>query len=167
MFWFLSQKSKRFLKSILDSRPQAKAIIKGSKEYSKIFGSANFYQTGDGVLLTVEVIGLPYTNNECTHGIYGLHIHEGGSCTGNAEDPFADTKTHYNPMKCDHPYHSGDLPPLFGNQGRAFMVVLTSRFTVGEIIGKTILLHIAADDFRSQPAGNSGKKIACGVIKIS
>lgn len=150
---------------MLDSRPGAKAIIKGSKEYPQIIGTANFYQSGDGVLLTAEIIGLPHKKNTCTFGVFGFHIHEGGSCSGTAEDPFADTKMHYNPKNCPHPNHAGDLPPLFENKGRAFMAVLTDRFTVKEIIGKTIVIHSSTDDFRTQPAGNAGKKIACGIIK--
>jgi len=45
------------------------------------------------------------------------------------------------------------------------MVFLTDRFTISEIIGKTIVIHISPDDFKSQPAGDAGKKIACGEIK--
>jgi Cu-Zn family superoxide dismutase len=165
LFWFLSQKYKTYLNTILGSRPGAKAMIKGGNEYPKIIGTINFYQTKDGVLLTAEVINLPHRDNTCTWGIFGFHIHEGGSCTGNTENPFADTKMHYNPKNCAHPHHAGDLPPLFENNGRAFMVFLTDRFTISEIIGKTIVIHISPDDFKSQPAGDAGKKIACGEIK--
>jgi len=63
-----------------------------------------------------------------------------------------------------HPHHAGDLPPLFGNNGYALSMFLTTRFSVSEIIGRTVILHSAPDDFTSQPAGNSGVKIACGVI---
>lgn len=165
MFWFLSQKSKNYLSIMLDNKPNAKAIIKGSKEFPQIIGTVNFYQTGAGVLLTAEVIGLPNKDNACIRGVYGFHIHEGGSCSGTAEDPFADTKMHYNPKNCSHPNHAGDLPPLFENEGRAFMAVLTDRFTVQEIIGKTIIIHSSPDDFKTQPSGDSSKKIACGEIR--
>lgn len=73
--------------------------------------------------------------------------------------------SHYDPEGCEHPYHSGDLPPLFGNDGLALSIFLTNRFSVGEIIGKTVLIHERPDDFTTQPSGNSGMKIACGVIK--
>lgn len=72
---------------------------------------------------------------------------------------------HYNPAHCMHPYHAGDLPPLFGNQGMAVSMVLTSRFTVREIIGKVMIIHDQPDDFTTQPAGSAGQKIACGVIQ--
>ena len=64
-----------------------------------------------------------------------------------------------------HPMHSGDLPPLLSATGRAYMAVLTDRFSIGQIIGKTVVVHSRADDFQSQPAGNAGEKIACGVIQ--
>ena len=78
---------------------------------------------------------------------------------------FANTMGRYNPDMCMHPYHAGDMPPLFANNGHAFMMFLTDRFTINEIIGKTIILHSEPDDFHSQPSGNSGNKIACGVIE--
>ena len=84
--------------------------------------------------------------------------------TGNEDDPFADAKTHYNPKSCPHPYHAGDLPPLFSANGYAYSAVLTDRFTVDEIIGKTVVIHSSPDDFTTQPSGNAGRKIACGVI---
>ena len=56
------------------------------------------------------------------------------------------------------------MPPLFGNSGRAWMVFLTDRISVDEIIGKTVVIHSNPDDFVTRPSGNSGVKIACGEI---
>ena len=64
-----------------------------------------------------------------------------------------------------HPYHAGDMPPLFGEKGEAFSVFMTKRFRVDDIIGKTVIIHSMPDDFTTQPAGNSGEKIACGIIR--
>lgn len=72
--------------------------------------------------------------------------------------------THYNPYKCTHPYHADDLPPIFGANGLDFSAFLTNRFSPEEIIGKTLIIHSAPDDFKTEPSGNSGAKIACGVI---
>ena len=58
---------------------------------------------------------------------------------GTPEDPFALAEGHYNPDNCPHPYHAGDLPPLFGNKGIAWSAFLTDRFRVGDVIGKTVL----------------------------
>lgn len=146
-------------------RIQASAQIKGSSEYPKLKGNVKFVQMTNGVLLTVEVWGLPQDKSKCSNGIFAFHIHEGGSCTGNSDDPFADTNGHYNPDNCPHPYHAGDLPPLFGNDGYAYMSVFTNRFTVKEVVGKTVVIHEKYDDFSTQPAGNAGKKIGCGVIR--
>ena len=78
---------------------------------------------------------------------------------------FSDTGGHYNPDARDHPRHAGDLPPLLSMAGRAFLAVETGRFTPCEVVGRTVVIHGSADDFHTQPAGNAGKKIACGVIR--
>lgn len=148
---------------IIRDIPDAQAEIKGAPSNPDILGLVSFYQLQKGVLVTAEISNLPI-GGECDLGVFGFHIHLGNSCTGNESDPFADAKTHYNPYSCPHPYHAGDLPPLFGNNGYAYMTVLTNRFTVDEIMGKTVIIHDRPDDFTTQPAGNSGNKIACGVI---
>ena len=110
------------------------------------------------------MFGLPTSADKCKSPIFAFHIHAGESCTGNSEDPFANALTHYNPNDCSHPFHVGDLPPLFGNNGYAFLAFITNRFSVKEIIGKTIIVHSSFDDFSTQPSGNAGEKIACGQI---
>ncbi len=152
------------LYSVFLRRADAAAFISGSEKYPDIQGRALFYQSRYGVLIRTEVINLPKRTGSCDSPIFAFHIHSGGRCTGNAEDPFADAGTHYNPKDCAHPYHAGDLPPLFGADGRAFSVCLTDRFTVREIIGKTVIIHLSPDDFTTQPSGNAGEKIACGLI---
>lgn len=145
-------------------RPNAIAAINGSNHYPGISGVVRFYQLEEGVIVSTEISGLPVEKNPCKSPIFGFHIHSGISCSGNSKDPFADAGTHYNPHSCTHPYHAGDMPPLFGANGTAFSVFLIDRFTVDEIIGKTIVLHANPDDFMTQPSGNSGEKIACGKI---
>ena len=80
-------------------------------------------------------------------------------------DPFSATMAHYNPAKCNHPFHAGDLPPLFGNHGYAFSIFLINRFLLSEVLGKTVIIHGNPDDFTTQPSGNAGEKLACGGIK--
>lgn len=142
---------------------KAIAQIQGGNGYPYLNGTATFVQTDNGVLVTVSINKLPQ-NSVCNGGIFALHIHEGESCTGNDEDQFSNAKKHYNPLNCPHPYHAGDLPPLIGNSGYAYMSVLINRFTVNEIINKVIIVHENKDDFSTQPSGNSGKKIGCGKI---
>lgn len=147
------------------SMPAAQAVINGSAQYPDIRGTASFYPVINGTLVITEVQGLPFTPGACNARIFALHIHEGASCTGNAQDPFANTGGHYNPDECEHPQHAGDLPPLFGNEGYAWGAVVTNRFDINEVIGHTIIIHAGPDDFTTQPAGNAGAKIACGVIQ--
>lgn len=142
----------------------AGAVLRGSPDYPSITGEVGFYQTAVGVLVSVQVTGLPATDEVCSNRFFGFHIHSGGTCTGNGQDPFANAGTHYNPNNCDHPSHAGDLPPLLGNHGYAFQIFLTDSFSVDEIVGKTVVLHSNRDDFTTQPAGDAGAKMACGVI---
>ena len=152
--------------AILRQRPHATAVVRGGSEYPDITGRIMFYQMRMGVLVAAEVFGLPGSRGTCENPIFGFHIHSGNTCSGNREDPFADALEHYNPNQCMHPQHAGDLPPLFTTNGNAFLAVLTDRFNINEIIGRTIIIHSLPDDFRTQPAGNSGSKIACGEIRV-
>lgn len=152
------------LVSALRQRPQAQAVISGSHEYPNIRGSVSFYQTRGGTIVAADIRGLPNPAGRCASPVFAFHIHEGRRCSGSSEDPFADALGHYNPRGCQHPHHAGDMPPLFGVGGRAFQVFLTDRFTVREIIGRTVIIHSGVDDFTTQPAGNAGRKIACGQI---
>ena len=156
----------KILGSKLSQRPQAWAKLSGSRAYPNLVGTVYFYQTKCGVLVAAEVSGLPGMTEKGADGVFGFHIHSGSVCSGTQEDPFADVLTHYNPDGFPHPYHPGDLPPLFANHGYAVQVFLTDRFSVCEILGKTVVIHSKPDDFTSQPAGNSGEKIACGEIKV-
>lgn len=146
--------------AVLSRRPDAAAKIYGSDEHLEIIGRVSFFGIKCSTLVAAEIRGLP-TGRQ----VFGFHIHEGESCTGNATDPFADVGTHYNPDNRAHPFHSGDMPPLFGNCGYAFSVFMTDRFSSNEIIGKTVIIHGGIDDFSTQPSGNAGSKIACGKIE--
>lgn len=152
--------------SVFQRKPDAIATISGSAEYPEIHGTVRFYQVRKGVVVAVEIAGLPQGTDACGKPFFGFHIHSGGVCRGNEKDPFADTLSHYNPDHCTHPAHAGDLLPLLGNSGVAMQIFLTNRFTVQEIAGRTVVIHAQPDDFTSQPAGNSGSKIACGEIRM-
>ncbi|MBP3919186.1 MAG: superoxide dismutase family protein [Clostridia bacterium] len=164
-------------------KPAAWAYIQGSNAYPSIRGTVKFYETPGGVLVCTDVEGLPTSDAHCESPIFAFHIHNGTSCeqkpkedsaaptegegesgTATAEDAFPKSGTHDNPYGCLHPYHAGDLAPLFGVNGNAFSIFLTGRFAVRDIIGKTVIIHEKPDDFHTQPSGNSGAKIACGVI---
>lgn len=157
--------SKLHLLSVLRGRPQAAARVAGSERYPNLSGTVRFYQTREGVIVWAEIHGLPCSQLPCQERIFGFHIHTGPGCAGNMDDPFADAMSHYNPNGCEHPNHAGDLPPLFGQNGFALCVFLTDRFSVNEVVGRTVIIHDHPDDFTTQPSGNSGTKIACGVIR--
>lgn len=159
------QRLSKIFAQLLYKKPQAAAVIRGSARFPNIKGLVRFYQTHSGVLIATEVFGLPTARGMCDDPVFGFHIHSGGRCSGNAQDPFADAMTHYAPDDCPHPYHAGDMPPLFGVNGYAFSVFVSGRVSVKELLGKTVIIHARPDDFTTQPAGNAGEKLACGVIK--
>lgn len=142
----------------------AKSYINGVGDYSSINGYMEFRQLPKSVLVSVYVEGLPFKRGACTGEIFAFHIHEGTSCTGTLSEPLKNVGEHLNPENCKHPYHAGDMPPLFGNNGEAFMTFETNRFTVREVIGRVVIIHRKHDDFTTQPSGNAGEKIACGKI---
>ncbi len=151
--------------SVIGMLPSASADIYGNNEHWEINGSVKFYQMTWGVLVIAEIRGLPSPTEKCESPVFGFHIHEGALCSGHSGGSFSDTMSHYNPGNCQHPHHAGDMPPLFGNSGYAFSAFMTDRFSVDDIVGKTVIIHSGPDDFTTQPAGNSGKKIACGEIR--
>ncbi len=150
--------------SNLHRRPNAIAVLRGSDAYPQLAGEVRFYQMTSCLLIAAVVTGLPRSADRCAAPFFGFHLHSGNSCSGNAEDPFADALGHYDSNGCPHPHHAGDLPPLLGVEGQAFSAFLTDRFALNDVIGRTVILHAMPDDFTTQPAGMSGMKIGCGVI---
>lgn len=139
--------------------PDAAARIVGGEEPPQLSGFVRFYQENGCVLIVADISGLPKTSET---GFFGFHIHQGRDCSGAG---FSGTEGHYNPLGQVHPEHAGDLPPLLWCKGNVYLSVRTDRFSVDELIGRTVVIHSDPDDFHTQPAGNAGKKIACGVIQ--
>lgn len=137
------------------TRPFAIAKIVGGEESKETHGFVKFFSCKDGVLVLSEISNLPKTATN----FFAIHIHENGECDGD----FSSAGGHYG--EGTHPLHSGDLPPLLSASGTAISLVLTNRFTPSEIIGKSVIIHDGYDDFTTQPSGNSGARIGCGVIK--
>lgn len=141
------------------NKPDAVAWITGGEEVPQLSGCVQFYQENGCVLIEAKISGLPKTSES---RFFGFHIHQGRDCSGVG---FSRTEGHYNPLGQGHPEHAGDLPPLLSCKGNAYLSVKTDRFSVDEIIGRTVVIHSDPDDFHTQPAGNAGRKIACGVIQ--
>lgn len=147
----------------------ASAVIKGGPLASQISGVVYFTDVPGGTMVCVSVTGLPeYSpapDGGAPIGPHGFHIHRLGSCEiGDPSDPFKAAGEHYNPTNQPHGNHAGDLPVLFSNHGRAEMCFFTDKFKVRDIIGKAVIIHQNPDDYRTQPAGAAGKRLACGII---
>ncbi len=142
------------------SSPTAKALLHGDSTHSQLMGEVLFSHYGRGTLVVVRLLGLP------SPGFFGFHIHEKGNCSTGGDVPFAQAGSHYDPHGVPHPWHAGDLPPILSlSDGVALMAVYTDRFQPTDIIGRSVVIHGMPDDLLSQPAGNSGARIACGVIQ--
>jgi Cu-Zn family superoxide dismutase len=117
---------------------------------------------GGGLHLEVSATGL-------SPGVHGFHVHEVGDCS--APDA-SSAKGHFNPAGKPHGSHAGDLPDLTADaSGAARLSVDVSGLDLGDgpnsIAGRAFVIHADPDDRHSQPAGNSGKRIACGVIRLN
>jgi Cu-Zn family superoxide dismutase len=147
-----------------------KGFAKLIDDSGKEVGSATLTQTPHGVLIEVDLKGIPA-------GEHAFHVHEKGVC-----DPatkFVSAGGHYNPAKKQHGYlmtggsHAGDMPNQHvGADGVLKATVINAGVTLGGGDGTlfggdgtAIVLHAKGDDYKSQPAGDAGGRIACGVIK--
>ena len=134
---------------------------------NKTVGEVTFEQLGGKVRVTAQVIGLK-PNQE-----HGFHIHEVGDC-GSGDGMSA--KGHFNPHGKPHgkgsERHAGDLPNLKADaKGRATLSADLDILTVtpgpASVVGRGIIVHAQPDDYTSQPVGNAGARLACGVIKAN
>ena len=131
-------------------------------------GTVTFTAKGDKVAMVAKVSGL-------TPGAHGFHIHEKGDCSSgdgmSAGGHFNPTgKPHGNPALPDH--HAGDMPALLADaSGNASLSTQLDVMTIAsgatDIIGKAVIVHKDPDDYVTQPTGNSGARVACGVIRPS
>lgn len=134
----------------------------------KPVGEVTLKQTPHGVLVTADV-------RDLSPGEHGFHVHEKGDCT----PPFKSAGDHFNPKGAAHGYenpkgvHAGDLPNLIvGADGTAKVEFLAKGVTLEQgkpnsLLARALVVHAAQDDYRSDPAGNSGDRIACGAIDAS
>lgn len=131
-------------------------------------GTIGFEQRGDKVFVDAKISGL-------APGPHGFHVHEKGDCSSSdamsAGGHFNPTgKPHGNPGSPDH--HAGDIPMLVADaSGNASLSMEVGPMSIGsgatDIVGKAVIVHKDPDDYTTQPAGNSGARMACGVIAKS
>ncbi|WHH61664.1 superoxide dismutase family protein [Petroclostridium sp. X23] len=153
-----------------DHDMKAIAYVKGGPLAPDLRGTVKFEEAPGGTKVTAEVFGLPpYQPGEGEKdpiGPHGFHVHEYGNCeVGDPTEPFKAAGDHWNPTNQPHGNHAGDFPVLFSNNGYAKMCFYTNAFKPQDAIGKSIIIHQNPDDYRTQPAGDAGKRLACGVIK--
>jgi Cu-Zn family superoxide dismutase len=152
--------------SMTDEPLRATAQLQPTKG-NKTIGEATFEQAGDKVHAVIYVQGLKPGQE------HGLHIHEVGDCSSG--DGMS-AKGHFNPYGKPHGQpgtserHAGDLPALkAGKDGRAKIDVTVDAITVtpgaASVVGRGLIIHADPDDYKTQPTGNAGARIACGVIK--
>lgn len=146
--------------------PKAVAQLEPTKG-STATGTVTFEQRGGKVLVTGEVRGLK-PNAE-----HGFHVHEKGDCSSG--DGMS-AGGHFNPKGAPHgqpgtaPHHSGDMPSLKADaNGAATLAWEGDELTVTDgplsVIGRGVIVHRDPDDYRTQPTGNAGPRLACGVVK--
>jgi Cu-Zn family superoxide dismutase len=128
-------------------------------------GTVELTETPQGTLITAKLSNLP-------EGSHGFHVHETGSC----EPPFTSAGGHYNPTSAKHGIlspegmHAGDMPNIYvPASGELTIEILNAKLAVDESLldddGAAIVVHAGPDDYQSDPAGDAGARIACGVIK--
>lgn len=146
--------------------PQATAELRPTKG-STVSGMVSFAQFGDKVRVHAVVSGLKPGEE------HGFHVHEVGDCSSG--DGMS-TKGHFNPYGKPHAHfstperHAGDLPALKADAGgRADLTVELDVITVAagpaSVVGRGLIVHAQPDDYRTQPTGNAGARLACAVIR--
>jgi Cu-Zn family superoxide dismutase len=147
------------------AQPKATADIKDAS--GKSLGEAVLAQRDGAVEIDVTLTGLP-------KGTHAFHIHEVGRC----DPPFESARGHFNPEHKQHGKdnpggpHAGDLPNIeVSDSGRVKLQVAVKGVSIdggpGALLdgnGSALVVHEGADDHKTDPAGNSGKRLACGVI---
>lgn len=156
----------------ISQSPQAYASVRGGPLAPNLGGQVTFREVPYGTEICVEVSGLPSfqpaSGNRQPIGPFGFHIHERGTCEiGDRNEPFQAAGEHWNPTNQPHGNHAGDFPVLFSNNGYTRMCFFTNRFRPRDVVGRAIIIHQNPDDYRSQPAGNAGKRLACGIIQAA
>ncbi|MFA4970445.1 MAG: superoxide dismutase family protein [Sulfuritalea sp.] len=145
--------------------PKASATLE-PRSGSKVSGTINFEAVGQKLRIEGRIAGL-------TPGPHGFHVHEAGDCS--APDA-SSAKGHFNPAAKAHGHHAsadrhaGDMPNLvadsYGNATVSGEVTLLSLGSdANSILNRSVVIHADPDDYKSQPAGNSGKRVACGTIR--
>ena len=145
--------------------PRAEARLE-PRSGSTVTGTVSFQSVGQKVRVEARIAGL-------TPGEHGFHVHEAGDCS--AADA-SSAKGHFNPAGRAHGHHggsdrhAGDMPNLVADaSGRASLSAEVDMLSLTEgpagVLNRSVVIHADPDDYKSQPTGNSGKRVACGTIR--
>jgi len=149
----------------------AQAILQPAKDTPGFSGRVTFTRTGDQVRVVADVAGVTPPGN------HGFHLHENGKCerdaTGGGKD-FTTAGGHFNPAGAPHAcpdaasHHAGDLGNIvIAANGTGHIDVTTQALSLSgpsSVIGRSVILHAGGDDCATQPTGNAGGRLACGVV---
>jgi len=148
--------------------PVNKAIcVLYSTQGNQVTGIVTFIRADRGVKIIADIQNL-------SQGKHGIHIHEYGDCSGTDGNTAGG---HYNPVSKSHGAptdanrHIGDMGNIVADEsGRGYLEYIDNAITFdgqGSIIGRAVIIHASEDDLRTQPTGNAGARIACGVIGVA
>jgi superoxide dismutase, Cu-Zn family len=149
-----------------DTAAQTQAMIE-AKSGSTVAGTATFTELENGCVKVVVHL------EQAPPGTHGFHIHEKGDCS--APDAMS-AGAHFNPASnphagpLDNVRHNGDLGNIeIGKDGKGHLEIVDDLVTVKpgptSVVGKSVIFHEQTDDLKTQPTGNSGTRLGCGVIE--
>jgi superoxide dismutase, Cu-Zn family len=149
----------------------AQAVLEPAKDTPGFSGRVIFTQAGNQVRVVADVAGVSPPGN------HGFHVHENGKCEREPGKDFASAGGHFNPAGAPHAcpeaasHHAGDLGNIVINaDGTGHVDVTTGALSLSgasSVVGRAVILHAAPDDCATQPTGNAGGRLACGVIAAS
>lgn len=148
----------------------ATATLVGGPGDTDFKGTVTFTPEGDGVRVVAHLEGVDQA------GQHGFHVHETGECThGEGSKHFTSAGGHFNPTGAEHacpptePRHAGDLGNIEVTNGNGHAEITTTLLSLSganSVVGKAIILHAKADDCKTQPTGDAGDRLACGVVTM-
>lgn len=148
----------------------ATATLQGAPGDTDFNGTITFTPEGNGVRVVAHLEGVD------ADGAHGFHVHQTGECAhGEGDKHFTSAGSHFNPANVEHacpptePRHAGDLGNIEVTGGTGHLEQSSTLLSLSgdnSVVGKAIILHAKADDCKTQPTGDAGDRLACGVVTL-